>query len=72
MHWNTSANIDVVNVNTSTSILIHSNTSTNIEIPHINTSGSVGMHETSVTNYKHFSDSCNALEHVGQASLGMH
>jgi len=49
-----------------------SNTSTNSEIPHINTSGNVGMHETPVTNYKHFGDSCNALEHVCQASLGMH
>jgi len=49
-----------------------SNTSTNIKIPHINTLGSVGMHETPVTNYKHFGDSCNTLQHVAEASLGMH
>jgi len=49
-----------------------SNTSTNSEIPHINTSGSVGMHETPVTNYKYFGDSCNVLEHVAEASLGMY
>jgi len=49
-----------------------SHTWTNIEIPHINTSGSVEMHETPVTNYKHFGDSCNALEHVAEALLRMH
>jgi len=65
MHWNTSPNIDVANVNKSASVVMDSNTSANIHIPHINMLAIVGMHEktlakphlecieTTVTNYKH-------------------
>jgi len=68
MHWNTSANIDVANVNTSASVVMDSKTSANIHIPRINTSSKPHLEciETPVINYKHLGDSCNALEHVGQ------
>jgi len=78
MHLNTSTKINVVNIDTSTSVVMDSNTLANIDIPHINMSTSVEMHEntsakphleyieTPVMNYKYLGDSCSSFEHVDQ------
>jgi len=63
MDSNTSANIQIPNINTSASVGMHENTSTKPHLKNI---------EARVTNFKHVGDSSNALEHVCQALLGMH
>jgi len=63
MDSNTSANIQIPNINILECVRMHENTSAKPHLENI---------EARVTNFKHVGDSSNALEHVCQASLGMY